>query len=446
MPKRATRSSAKQTTAPPPTPVEPTVREVLGRIVEPYESATIHEVLKKVDEQYTKSKSGASSFMAYIVDNITKPNIEDLRAILPKVNDIIKTLYNNSAITRNIYYSKIRKALSDKYGLDSPEYKESQNLMKISRDEKKQLIEDYNIKVKEANRDRQVFYTEDVLESIYKMLAADHWADKALGLLLCCGARPVELLSKNKYTPVTDADKWVHIEGLAKKRGDKVDDTVTRPLVHLTAADFIKRVDEVRDDADFKSKKILDKHGNLTQNITKILNYHLEAYETFKNDNVPILRKVYANLAFNLYADPVKTTLNVFLSDTLGHDRADISTAASYSTVVVLNRAAERTNNDIVSAIAELRGTTTGIIEDVKEIKDDIARDEAAADIDPELFRQPKRANMTEDELREIIKETMIQMRINGIKITNVNVRKYSGYGSAVVNKFYNVLKAELNA
>jgi len=416
-------------------PNQSNMLEVLNQIVEPYDLPTIHGIITKADNKYKNKESGASALIQYAIDNIDKYQVDDLRAIFPKLNTILTALYPNK-ITRNIYFSKIRKPISNKYGLNSEEYKVSQDLIKITKAEKKAITEDYNIKVKEKNRDRQVFYTEDVLEVMYKMLAANHWADQALGLLICCGARPIELLVKNKYAPVGDAEMWVHIENLAKKRGDKQDDTVNRPLIHLNCAEFIERVNKVRNDEDFKSKKALDKHGHLSQNVDKILNYHLEKYEIFANDNASILRKVYANLAYSLYADPIKTNLNVFLSDTLGHDRSDIATASSYSTVVVVPRAKERDNAQIINAIDELRGTARAIREDVDELKDEMK--------EPEIIRPPVQMNRTDEEIKELLRQTLTQMQANNVNITNVNLRKYSRLGSKQVNKYYKDLKKEL--
>lgn len=337
----------------------------------------LNEIYKKYYEEltnvYTNSKaiSGASSFNKTTLLIIDKLSIKELKVALVHLNKIYPMIYKNDNTVKS-YYSTIRTKLKKSYGIESNQYLMSQELMRQPLDIKKKLESAYKLKTKEKNRNKIIFYLEDVYSIIDESFSSDNLFDQLVGLMLCSGCRTKEILIDNKYTLDTKIKRNIIIHNIGKRREGQVnkDDSLKRPLIKITPTLFIKRVNKLRGDLS-KEMDILVQTGihkdELHQNIN--LNLKNACIRLFNRDDfIPKwLRKIYANGAYLLFVkNKDKYDRNTFLSDVLGHLPTDISTAASYSVINVIQKLIRKT---LQSQINELKNELIELKNELNEMR-----------------------------------------------------------------------------
>lgn len=439
-----------------------TMLQVLNKInalpVDKEGQLTQHDQLKKIiiteDKKYKSNRLASSAFMAYVLDNIKEQAGAELNNVLDALNIAFPKIYKE-ANTRNKYMSMIRQEIAAKYGQDSEEYRQSNDRMKITKKEKAAIKTNYNLGLKDKGRNRQVFEQEGVLQLIHEALNKDHYADQAIGLMLTSGARPFEIMYKNEYEPA-ETEGWIRVTHLAKKRGDKAGDVAVRPLIKMSAPEFISRVDKMRELAKKSAKRILNaKKTELSKSVYNTLNDHLRAYEGYEEEAVGVLRKIYGNLSHELYADKVTYNLNTWLSDVLGHNRDDIATAAAYAVVAVNPQGPERETREVLTKLAEVKADNQTIKQDIDELKREVRETEReleaavaahAVQAAQTVEKIPKKLGRTEAQIKQLLREKLIEMKNKGLKLTNESVRKNSGLGAVYVNKYLKELKDEVLA
>lgn len=409
--------------------------------------AQIKKIIVAKDNTLQGKQLGSSAMMTYVLDHIAESDGRALNNLLNVLNEIMPKVYENTN-TRNKYMSSIRTKIADKYGLNSPQYKEANDRMKITKDEKKAIVEKYNMTVKEKGRNRKRFIVEDIIKVINEAIAKPHWADQSIALLLVCGARPYELLAKNTYEQ-GETEEWIRISNLAKKRGDKQADVAIRPLIQMSAPEFIKRVNDLRELAKEQVASLLNKEGTeLSKNVANTLNNHLREYAPFANESVSILRKIYGNLSYELYADKLQYNLNTWLSDVLGHDKADVSTASAYAVVSVNANGEHGDIRQVMAKLAEVKADNQVIKNDINELKEDVREHDQYIARVPlahyDIEKIPKKMGRTDAEMKELMKDKMTEMLQKGVDLTNANVRKYAGVGALIVNKYFKTLKDDI--
>lgn len=254
-----------------------------------------------------------------------------MKIILPILENLGVKFYD-SITSRDVFYTKIRKPLLLKYGKTSLEYIETLELMKITKEQRLKINEDYRQNIKDKNKAPEIFYTQDILTIIEKCRHHDDWAIQTIGLMLGYGGRLSEILYKNEFEI---NDNNIIVKNIGKKREDKKDVICIRPVIGYTPQEFINIVKQLRNSlTNILIVKGNDK-GQLNKRYSKTITEKM--YELFKQECKPSLcRKLYGNLSYLLYGN--NQNLNVWLSDVLGHDKNDLTTSFSYSTICVKNR------------------------------------------------------------------------------------------------------------
>lgn len=305
------------------------------------EPLTIEKVITLSKKEYNievSNKSTSSSiFSSIVIDNILKLNEADTKVAL-SLCCLLGSKFYDVVTSKDMFYTKIRKPILEEYGKNSKQYKETLDLMKITKEERTKLTLDYKAKVRNSNKERKTYYSEDLLKIIEETKDSDDWAQVSIGLMLSSGTRPIELLNKNNFKVDPSKDNThVIVSGIAKKRKGKEHIVTTRPIIGYTAIDFVEAVNKFR-----KSifSRILcietgSNQGQLKKSNTSLISSRLNKY--FPNDpeiTPKTLRKLYGNLAYVMYGET--QNLNVFLGSVLSHDENDLETSFSYSTLIVV--------------------------------------------------------------------------------------------------------------
>ena len=252
---------------------------------------------------------------------------------MPLILPILEALgvkFYDSITSRDVFYTKIRKPILVKYGKTSLEYRECLELMKITKEQRIKVNEDYRQKIKNKNKAPEIFYTKDILTIIEKCHHHDDWAIQTIGLMLAYGGRLSEILYKNEFK--VKSNNYIIVSNIGKKREDKKDVVCIRPVIGYTSQEFINIVKQLRNSlTNILIVKGNDK-GQLNKRYSKTIKEKM--YELFNKDYNPSLcRKLYGNLSHLLYGH--NQNLNVWLSEVLGHDKNDLTTSFSYSTISV---------------------------------------------------------------------------------------------------------------
>jgi hypothetical protein len=144
--------------------------------------------------------------------------------------------------------------------------------------------------------------------------------------------------------PVTDAierPNWVIVKNLAKKREEEPQET-TRPIVLLSAKQFIEELDRFRRHFKGKSVKVVDEKtgaDKLAADKSATMNKVALKWFPFLKDfhqQSSLMRKMYVDMSFQMYADSKKTNYNSWVSEKLGH--SGLLTSFSYSWVAVRDK------------------------------------------------------------------------------------------------------------
>ena len=377
-----------------------------------------------------ESKSTAPSIFVNVVQkHILKVPAKEREKLYTACNKLGKVFYDVPK-SRDQFFTKIRKPILQKYKKGSKEYNQSLDYMKLEKKERDELNKDSKSKVKKANKNRPVYYSEDLMNIIEETKGSADYATEAIGLMLASGCRPIELFDKNKFKPTPElGNNWVEVLNIAKKQEQKKDYTTKRPIIGYTANQFIKAI------SNFRKKVPRDKTGlyitegsdkgqlkkKYGQKISRVMN---EKYFS-RNETPKMLRKLYGNLAHLLFAPT--SNLNIFLGEVLGHDEEDQNTSFSYSTVRVLigNKDANSENSNIPdpeSKVETERLTKRNDIlqEEIKKLTERVDNQDEKLNINSPC--KPNLRNLSNAEKEKRVKETIQKMVQQGQKISQERV------------------------
>ena len=391
--------------------------------------------LKNVFDKYYKSnklecQSGASCFNVLNLKTIDKLNLNELKVALSYLNKIYPRIYENDNTVKS-YFSAIRTSIKKKYGLETKQYLLSQDLMKQSVEIKQKLETDYKLKTKDKNRNKIVFYLEDVYEKIDEALSSDNLFDQLAGLMLVSGARTKELIHDNTYKPHPKALGYIIIGDIGKRREGQENkfDTLERPLLKLTPATFIAKVKKLRKDM-AKEYDILNNKEELHQDISR--NLKASVIRLFKKDdfNPRWLRKIYGNAAYLLFVQDKNTfDKSTYLSDILGHKDTDISTAASYTVINVIKRPVskitEKMETNDVSYEINLNNET--LQKQINELKKEIKN------VSTQEVKETEKFTGNREEKQEHVKKTYEDMVKNKESVSVRKLMSKSGVSQRIV-------------
>lgn len=231
--------------------------------------------------------------------------------------------------TRMQLYSFIRTRMKKRYGEGSPEYIYLKNLT-ISDEEHRQRRREALDRVTEANDDQKVIKKETLYEFVRDLLNNPTIIDRLIFLQLACGSRFVEIVHPDfRFSKCEDVEGFITQSSVAKSK--EAFKSVTKPLLFIQPDMFLSELklarSELKVDKDTSYSQATERYGQRVNTIIKRISEGIGLPIKSSHD----LRRVYANLSFELYARKQKNISHAsWLKLVLGH--SDYTSTANYST------------------------------------------------------------------------------------------------------------------
>ena len=363
----------------------------------------------------TTRKSGVRALQDYIIYLITE-GINDATFIeLLKILNVFIPRVAKDSLLQDVYH-KIRQAVIVRYGRDSSMHKKSLTIMRFDQTKWKANKAAYTRKVADANRAPTQFEfsnIKDVIMRIYQcertkkvkrqMVTIPDMIDMIILVLLCSGSRIGEVLYKATYNEVKDRPHFIKQRGILKT---KTLEELVKPILFISVDYFLTVFTQLRE--------LLiahDVHDDRTAtSLMPSINRRIKRY--FQADiSTHDLRKIYADIAFQVFAEKEKDT--AYVSHILGHDINSVQVSTSYLTVAV-----NMSSDDKIFV--------KGNLHKVKVV--------------PIVVEVPRNVNKKDGRASERLAATIGAMIINKEKITARSLKKY-GYGNAVILGYFRSLK-----
>lgn len=282
-----------------------------------------------------REKAYIRSFIPWYIKRIKDKTLKHSFVLIDK---IYKNLYKNNSTLDSILTKDIRKIVSDKYGVNSEMHKESKYRVKISYDEKKQLIEQGAKRVYERNQNRLEFDNKEVLEVISKGKNSGNVYELGISMLLASGSRPIELFSRSSYTPSKEGSNWITQKYVAKRKED-IEKPVIKPLINYTSAEFIDKLKELREELKFVFTDMENSKGELSSTVSSAFNRNMKRLFNYR-ENVTLYtcRKLYGKISYEMFSKVnnlygTNPEFHVWLNNVLGHNVKSIEIAANYTNI-----------------------------------------------------------------------------------------------------------------
>ena len=283
--------------------------EIYQEYITKLQNKTPDEINAVIDEYFPnlKSQSIPKRFHLTVMEML-RSKISDYEGlqVLPKLYIIYTLLYPNLK-TRRQTPSEIRKKFILKFQ-SKKLYQESQTdqYFNIDMGERIELTEAYKEDVTAKNKNKFQIDLQDVLSKMQQLILSKNVYERGLCLLLAGGQRPIEMFYRNEVVPVTDAierPNWVIVKNLAKKREEEPQET-TRPIVLLSAKQFIEELDRFRRHFKGKSVKVVDEKtgaDKLAADKSATMNKVALKWFPFLKDfhqQSSLMRKMYVDMSF----------------------------------------------------------------------------------------------------------------------------------------------------
>lgn len=243
-------------------------------------------------------------------------NSDQLEEQLPLINQKLKSHYKNNATLDNVMSSIVRTPIANKFGRDSKEHLLSKRLVALSKSDKKELINNGRQVLFDKLDSIKTYNQKEIFKVIYLCINSTDIYKKIIGLLLCSGCRPIEIIETSTFIK---QGLLIKQDNPAKKRGQSF--SITKPLIIITPEEFIKSVNYIRD----KLKQIGYK--------TIMSKLNIKSKELLSESSYEC-RRIYGILSHSLYSN--ETSKEVWLNRVLGHSLNDINTQTHYSTVRIV--------------------------------------------------------------------------------------------------------------
>jgi hypothetical protein len=301
--------------------------------------------------------------------------------------------------------------------------------------ERIEINEAYSEKITEQNKDKLQVDLQDVLDKMRQLILSKNVYERGLCLLLAGGMRPIELFYRNEVETIEDMPNWIRVSNLAKKRDGESQQT-TRPIVMLSANQFIAELQRFRKHFKGKSVKVVDpKTGSdkLAADKSQTMNKIALKWFPFLKDlqqQSSLMRKIYVDMSFTMFADPKKTNYNSWVSEKLGH--SGLLTSFSYSWVSVRNKE-EIKETELYEKITMLEQKLNLLVDMQEKQVDRGGLRDPEEEKEPYITEGhiPKARESDEDKLKRLE-----QIWEANPKISNISLRKKSRLGSKLVNSF----------
>ena len=364
--------------------------------------------MKKYDPTTTR-KSGIRELQDYTIALI-KNNINDATLIeLFGVLHVLTPRIAGDALLQDVYH-KIRRAVIDRYGRDSTLHKKSLTSMRFDQTKWRANKKAYIKKVAQRNREPIEFQFNIIRSVVERIYTSSDLVDRVILALLCSGARVGEVLYKASFKrpPTSKTSKgdepthYVIQQGILKS---KTLTELTKPILFIDVNYFIRVVRQLKIDLLAVG---IDSAETATAFIPTI-NRRTKKYFNDEKIHTHDLRKIYANIAFQVYAKKEKDT--AYVSDVLGHDRDSVQVSTSYLTLNV-----NMTDDDRAFVKSNLQP------------------------IQPIFITVPRNTKQRDGQQLERLKLTVDAMRANDERITARTLKLY-GYGSRIISDYLKGLK-----
>ena len=227
--------------------------------------------------------------------------------------------------------SYVRCLVRDRYGAGDKRHKYLKAHFSMTLEESKIRQVESDAKVEENNTNQTVVpvATVDNLVKFLKEKLRKKW-DIIAALILaevCCGSRLIELLSDKFTYTASVKEGWIVQNDVAKNKTGVIR-PVTKPIIFLTAQEFLELIETIRTKMTTKPE---DTNVTLSNRYSKRLSAKIKTMGIQGLSSSHDLRRIYANYSYNVYGG--NTSLQMYLKQVLGHD--NFSSAANYSTVRV---------------------------------------------------------------------------------------------------------------
>ncbi len=287
----------------------------------------INECLDKyyTDSNYLKKKTSNkfNKFLPWILPQVP---IYELKEVFASLNIIFHRIYENLRSLDSKFSTVIRVPICKKYGRNSKEYLWSKTIMRLTDDEKTELIKQNNVSKYEKHNVMTKFDGPKVIRIIKKEMCSENAINVLISLLLASGSRPIEVCSRSNYG-VKD-NNWIEQGNIAKSRDPKR--TIKKPILGMTSKQFIQCLNFVRSKLMVDYKNITDENGQLNKLISRDANKKFrELFEYQKNYSLYSARKIYVKLSHLEHGG--KSSFSLWAANVLGHQFGDVSTIFNYS-------------------------------------------------------------------------------------------------------------------
>lgn len=359
--------------------------------------------VKAYDPTIKTKTSGVRALQELVCKNIPslgeKSSIETLKIL----NVLVPTVSSDNT-TQNIYV-QLRKCIKDQWGDDHPVSRKAYTVMRFDQQKWRAAREVYNAKVIQRNSNKKHFDQAkiyDIMDNLPEKENVD-FIDLTICLQLACGGRVSEILSYATFK-ASGRPNYIIQTGILKSKTRKA---VEKPVVRYSVVEFMGLIGKMRGMIrpqlrDIKNGKMTDYEFSqdcnykINRRITKLLG-EKEASHT--------LRKIYGNMAYQIYANKNDVSESSYLSNILGHDLKSLDVSKSYSTVSVIDNG-ELTDEEKVQKV-----------------------------VDPNDMVVPRNPKVRDGKAGERLAETVRVMELKNMPISNKILRSY-GYGAKTVREF----------
>ena len=364
----------------------------------------LHEKVKQYDPKIKIKKSGVRALQEVVIKEIPALGEKSTIEILKMLNVLVPAVSAKNTV-QNVYV-QIRKAIKLRWGEDSNVTSKAYTAMQYDRESWRKDREIYNQKVNEKNKNKRVFDKQQIFSIMDKIknLEAPNYIDLAIGCCLASGSRIGEVLSFAEYSKSKEPH-YILQKGILKSKSRT---EIVKPVVHYTVEEFLSLHKKLRNMVLNDIRKIQKgdmTHYDFSQTMNSKINTRIGKYFNDKSVNSHDLRKIYASLAYDIYADKSKVSESSFLSEILGHQEGS-SVHRSYSVV--------------------------GVVESKKE-DDSIEKDEEKQNTEDMVV--PRNIKRRDFKSMERLAETVRILELKGMTVSNKILRDY-GYGALVVSVF----------
>lgn len=303
-----------------------------------HEDINAHLKLKYPNLDFLDGKNNKTAYIrSFIPWYIIRVNKETLKNSFGLIDKIYKNLYTNNSTLDSILSKDVRKPVVRKYKEGSEMHKQSKYLVKISYNDKKELIKQGADNVYQRNQNRLEFENKDVLEIISKGKTGNFY-ELGISMLLASGSRPIELFSRSSYTISKEGDNWITQNYIAKRKED-VDKPVIKPLINYTAVEFIQKLKILREELIITFTNIENDRGELSSTISAAFNRSMKKLFNYR-DNITLYtcRKLYGKISYEMFSKVnnlygTNPEFHVWLNNVLGHNKKSIEIAANYTNI-----------------------------------------------------------------------------------------------------------------